>query len=96
MQERCLNQELEIWGSGSKPYIVRMVGKEGLPSCTCTAYAINRNRSVSIKPGVIDAIAWCKHLEGQFDRLCGWIGEPVIPGMCDNCSGPTEPVEVQE
>jgi len=86
--ERCSNHTILIYGSSNKPYTVSV--KDLLPTCTCPAFAINKNRAKSMKPGVRYATATCKHIQAQFDRLCRFRGEPVIPGLCPRCSSEME------
>lgn len=102
--ERCLKTTMQVQGSVPRPYTIgvdgegkagRMAGGPGFPYCTCPKWMINRNKSVSIMPGV-DGRPWCKHLEQHSHKLCGWQGEPIISGHCDECLGPTEIVKELE
>ena len=95
--ERCTGHTIKVYGNSNRPYKVSI--ENGLPSCTCMSFVMNRNRSKNKDFNEIydkhDApIAWCKHIEAQFDRLCGWQGVSVIiPGLCPRCSQPTEVIE---
>lgn len=68
-----------------------------MPKCTCVAFAIARNRAVSVRPDVEErypeAIAFCKHLDMVYDSTCHYTeakdGEPLFDGRCPHCSGPT-------
>lgn len=92
--ERCLNHTRQVYGSSAKPYTVSRKG--GTATCTCIAFAIGKNRMKSDRLDVRQGIAWCKHIEAQFDTLCWWEGDPILPGHCDECLGPTEKVEDEE
>lgn len=96
--ERCTSSDAIIIpsaSSASKTYTVSF--KELIPTCTCVAYAIGRNRSKSNKPrtGKSNTLAHCKHVEWAHDKgVCRWRGEtPLFPGICPECGGPTEKCE---
>lgn len=92
--ERCIEaDEIIITSSSSANKTYTVSFKELLGTCTCIAYAISRNRSVSNKPNrkPHHQSAWCKHIEKAIDRgVCRWRGDPLIPGICPECGGRTE------
>lgn len=63
----------------------------------CTAFAIGKNRASAKLDGKRVAAgpdqAWCKHIDEAYDRelVCTWRGESMIPTICPECGGRTEP-----
>lgn len=92
--ERCTNHTVKVFGNENRQYVVSL--KDGMPTCTCMSFVMNRNRARAkdtSKAFESKATAWCKHIEAQFNNLCGWRGESVIiPGMCPWCSNKTEEI----
>jgi hypothetical protein len=87
--ERCTNHTIKVFGGNGRQYVVSV--KDGMPTCTCMSFVMNRNRSkTKADQGIIP---WCKHIEAQFNKLCAWRGESVIvPGKCPQCSKDTEEI----
>jgi hypothetical protein len=91
--ERCIEADeitVRSKSSANKTYTVSF--KEAMPTCTCIAYAIGRNRSVSNKPNrkPWGQNPWCKHVEEILDRgVCRWEGDALFPGICPECGGRT-------
>lgn len=100
MTERCVAHTIQIEGSWNNkkhcPNVYTVSKKDGFPTCTCTSFAINRNRAVSMRTDIkppgpnTPHIKWCKHIDAVWEKICGWQGDPLCEGMCDECYGPTE------
>jgi hypothetical protein len=60
--------EMESDGTYGKSYTVTFAKGEP-PTCTCTAYAIGRNRAKSNKPVKTHGPqnAWCKHIDRAWE-----------------------------
>ncbi len=83
--ERCLKSSFKVWGKSARPFTLDF-DEEGIPRCTCMSFQAMSQHG---KP-------WCAHLEGQIEKICNWEGEPLVPGYCLSCSGPTEVVDEQQ
>lgn len=99
--QRCVTHEaIEVRGSGKKPYIVSFTDPTQ-PTCTCTAFAIGRNRMKArmegrpVQENSSVQTAWCKHIDQLYNKVCRWSGEPLIEGLylCPECGSKTVEVE---
>lgn len=99
--ERCIaGDHLEVFGTAKKPYIVSFIDPTQ-PTCTCTAFAIGRNRMKARMEGRKVATntsiqtAWCKHIDRLYNDTCRWRGEPLLEGLhiCPECGGKTITIE---
>lgn len=94
MTERCTAaDEILVKGSGKKPYVVSF--RDIAPTCTCISFAIGRNRAkarLEDNPTAANGNqdAWCKHIDKLYNDVCRWRGDPTIPGLCPECSHPTD------
>jgi hypothetical protein len=97
--ERCISSdEIAVRSdSSTKVYIVSF--KDVIPTCTCPASAIGRNRQKSIRTDINRTsgpqTSFCKHIERVFDSACRWRGELLLPEyhICPECGHETVAVE---
>lgn len=70
-----------------------------VPTCTCVASKIGRNRMVSERTDINRVTgpqsSWCKHISRVYDQVCHWRGELLLPEfhVCPECGDKTEPCE---
>lgn len=84
--------------SSDKTYTVTAFVEGEFPTCSCVAYAIQRNRNGGKNMG---APGMCKHIKRVLAETCTWKqkhGDPRIPrdGKCPECGGPVIDPEAQD